>query len=83
LNELSICGSFVYDEGGFEAALALLASGDLPTDLLIDPTDVPLAGLRDAMASLVEGSIAGKVMVVPGLARRATDAADTATEGDR
>jgi (R,R)-butanediol dehydrogenase/meso-butanediol dehydrogenase/diacetyl reductase len=88
LNELTICGSFVYDEGGFEAALALLASGDLPTDLLIDPTDVPLAGLRDAMASLVEGSIAGKVMVVPGPVGRTGGGADTAltdaaTEGDR
>jgi threonine dehydrogenase-like Zn-dependent dehydrogenase len=69
LNELTICGSFVYDEGGFPAALELLASGELPTDLLIDPTDVPLAGLRDAMASLIDGSIAGKVMVVPSLGR--------------
>jgi threonine dehydrogenase-like Zn-dependent dehydrogenase len=69
LNELTICGSFVYDEGGFPAALDLLASGALPTDLLIDPTDVPLAGLRDAMASLIDGSIAGKVMVVPSLGR--------------
>jgi threonine dehydrogenase-like Zn-dependent dehydrogenase len=65
LNELTICGSFVYDEGGFPAALELLASGALPTDQLIDPTDVPLGGLRDAMASLLDGSIAGKVMVVP------------------
>lgn len=65
LNELTICGSFVYDEGGFEAALELLASGDLPTDILIDPADVPLAGLREAMSDLISGAIAGKVMIVP------------------
>ena len=65
LNELTISGSFVYDEGGFEAALDLLASGALPTHVLIDPTDVPLARLREAMVDLVEGSIAGKVMIVP------------------
>jgi (R,R)-butanediol dehydrogenase/meso-butanediol dehydrogenase/diacetyl reductase len=65
LNELTICGSFIYDDGGFEAALDLLASGDLPTDLLIDPTDVPLDRLRDAMADLIAGTIAGKVMIVP------------------
>jgi threonine dehydrogenase-like Zn-dependent dehydrogenase len=69
LNELTICGSFVYDEGGFESALDLLASGALPTELLIDPTDVPLSGLRDAMASLIDGTIAGKVMIVPHLGR--------------
>jgi threonine dehydrogenase-like Zn-dependent dehydrogenase len=69
LNELTICGSFVYDDGGFEAALELLASGDLPTDLLIDPTDVPLEDLREAMVSLIDGTIAGKVMIVPKLDR--------------
>jgi threonine dehydrogenase-like Zn-dependent dehydrogenase len=65
LNELTICGSFVYDDGGFEDALALLATGSLPTHLLIDPTDVPLEGLRAAMVDLIAGSIAGKVMIVP------------------
>ena len=65
LNELTICGSFVYDEGGFEDALDLLASGLLPTHLLIDPTDVPLSELHRAMVDLVEGTIAGKVMIVP------------------
>ena len=65
LNELSVTGSFVYDHDGFEQALALLASGALPTDLLIDPVDVPLDGLPDALAGLARGTIAGKVMVVP------------------
>lgn len=67
LNELHVCGSFVYDHDGFERALELLASGALPVPVLIDPVDVPLDLLRDAMAGLAEGRIAGKAMVVPRL----------------
>ena len=67
LNELVVTGSFVYDADGFERALELLASGNLPTDLLIDGADVSLSGLQDAMVALAGGSIAGKVMVVPAL----------------
>jgi len=65
LNELTICGAFNYDAGGFEAALDLLASAALPTDRLIDRTDVALSGLRDAMVELLDGRIAGKVMITP------------------
>ncbi|MCU1453237.1 MAG: Theronine dehydrogenase-like Zn-dependent dehydrogenase [Acidimicrobiales bacterium] len=65
LNELHVCGSFVYDHGGFEQALALLASGAIPTERLIEPDDVPLDHLADALAGLASGRIAGKVMVVP------------------
>ena len=65
LNELTVTGSFVYDKGGFEQALALLASGRIPGDLLIDTTDVPLNGLGEALEALATGRIAGKVMVVP------------------
>lgn len=67
LNELRICGSFVYDADGFEQALDLLTSGSLPTDVLIDPVDVPLDLLGDAMTDLAAGRIAGKAMVVPRL----------------
>ena len=66
LNELTVTGSFVYDADGFERALELLGSGRLPVDVLIDPDDVSLEGLGDAMQGLVDGRIAGKVMVVPG-----------------
>ena len=66
LNELQVSGSFVYDAGGFERALELLGSGRLPVDVLIDPEDVTLDGLGEAMVGLAEGRIAGKVMVVPG-----------------
>jgi len=66
LNELQVSGSFVYDADGFERALDLLASGALPTDLLIEPVDVSLQGLPDALQGLATGRIAGKVMVVPG-----------------
>ncbi|HLX89783.1 MAG TPA: alcohol dehydrogenase catalytic domain-containing protein [Acidimicrobiales bacterium] len=70
LNELEISGSFIYDADGFDRALALLASGALPTDVLIEAQDVGLDELPQAMAGLAGGSIAGKVMVVP---RRAGD----------
>jgi threonine dehydrogenase-like Zn-dependent dehydrogenase len=72
LNELSVCGSFVYDAGGFERALDLLARSDFPVDALIAPDDVPLDGLIDALRDLAEGRIAAKAMVVP---RRASAAA--------
>ena len=70
LNELEITGSFVYDEDGFERALDLLASGALPTDVLVESDDVVLDALPDALTGLAMGTIAGKVMVVP---RRAAD----------
>ena len=65
LNELTVTGSFVYDLGGFERALALLGSDDFPADLLIDPTDVALNEVASALEALATGQIAGKVMVVP------------------
>ncbi|MCU0309322.1 MAG: alcohol dehydrogenase catalytic domain-containing protein [Acidimicrobiales bacterium] len=70
LNELSVCGSFVYDEGGFEAALALLASDGFPLDLLLEPDDAPLDRLVDTMTALARGDLAAKAMVVPPRAAR-------------
>jgi len=65
LNELVVTGAFNYDAGGFEEALALLASGDLPVDELLEPEVVRLDGLLDAMVGLAEGRLAGKVLVRP------------------
>jgi threonine dehydrogenase-like Zn-dependent dehydrogenase len=65
LNELVVTGAFTYDDGGFEQALALLASGRIPVDVLIEPAVVPLDGLLDAMTGLAEGRLAGKVLVRP------------------
>jgi threonine dehydrogenase-like Zn-dependent dehydrogenase len=65
LNELTVTGSFVYDLGGFERALELLASDGFPADLLIEAGDVPLNGIVQALEDLAVGRIAGKVMVVP------------------
>jgi (R,R)-butanediol dehydrogenase/meso-butanediol dehydrogenase/diacetyl reductase len=65
LNELVVTGAYNYDANGFEAALGLLASGRLPTGLLIEGEDVTLDGLLDAMRGLVAGRIAGKVLVDP------------------
>ena len=67
LNELTVCGSFCYDQGGFEDALELLASDGFPTDLLIEADDIPLEGVSDALVGLAEGRLAGKVMVAPRL----------------
>jgi threonine dehydrogenase-like Zn-dependent dehydrogenase len=66
LNELTVTGSFVYDAGGFDAALALLGSEGFPVDLLIAPDDVALDGIIEAMTDLAHGRIAAKAMVVPG-----------------
>jgi len=63
--ELTLLGSYNYDARGFEAALALLASGRLPLDLLIEPDDVPLDAVGVTMQRLGAGELAGKVMVVP------------------
>jgi len=65
LNELEVCGSFVYDADGFSRALELLASGAMPMDILIEPDDVCLDRLGDALADLAGGRLAGKVMVIP------------------
>jgi threonine dehydrogenase-like Zn-dependent dehydrogenase len=65
LNEVVVTGAYNYDAGGFHEAVGLLASGALPTDLLIEPDDVPLSGLLDAMHRLAAGELAGKVLVVP------------------
>jgi threonine dehydrogenase-like Zn-dependent dehydrogenase len=64
LNELEVTGAFVYDATGFEDALALLPR--LPLEHLIEPVDVTLTGLCDAMERLAAGELAGKVMVTPG-----------------
>jgi len=63
--ELTVLGAYNYDAEGFRPALELLASGALPTDLLIEPDDVTLSGVGDAMARLAQGEIAGKVLVRP------------------
>jgi threonine dehydrogenase-like Zn-dependent dehydrogenase len=72
LNELTVTGSFVYDADGFERALELLADPRFPSDELIDPDDIPLDGIVDALRGLAEGRIAAKAMVVP---RRSRDGA--------
>lgn len=66
LNELVITGSFCYDADGFEAALTMLASPTFPTELLIEPDDVGLDGLRDAIGRLGAGEVPAKVVIAPG-----------------
>ncbi len=66
LNELTVCGSFVYDLGGFERALELLAAEDFPSERLVEPDDVPLQGISEVLEALAAGKVAGKVLVSPG-----------------
>ncbi|MBV8951344.1 MAG: zinc-binding dehydrogenase, partial [Actinobacteria bacterium] len=63
--ELTLMGAYNYDAAGFAPALELLASGALPLDQLIEPVDVTLDGLGDAMRRLATGELPGKVMVRP------------------
>jgi (R,R)-butanediol dehydrogenase/meso-butanediol dehydrogenase/diacetyl reductase len=78
LNELEVHGSFVYDADGFTQALDLLGSGAIPVDVLVEREDVPLDRIGEALAGLADGSIAGKVMVVPQI----SGAADGSRTGD-
>jgi 2-desacetyl-2-hydroxyethyl bacteriochlorophyllide A dehydrogenase len=63
--ELTTIGAYNYDQAGFAPALELLASGELPLDLLIEPDDVPLDALLSTMQRLAAGELPGKVMVKP------------------
>jgi threonine dehydrogenase-like Zn-dependent dehydrogenase len=63
--ELALMGAYNYDAAGFGPALELLASGDLPLDLLIEPVDVLLDELAPTIQRLAAGELPGKVMVRP------------------
>ena len=63
--ELTVIGAYNYDDDGFVPALALLASGALPLDLLIEPVDVLLSDVGATMERLARGELAGKVLVRP------------------
>lgn len=65
LNELTVTGSFIYDLGGFERALEMLASDGFPAEQLIEPGTIGLGGIVDALEGLAVGKIVGKVMVTP------------------
>jgi threonine dehydrogenase-like Zn-dependent dehydrogenase len=65
LNEITVTGAFNHDGDGFQSALELLASGRMPVDDLVEPGEVPLDGLLDALRALADGRLAGKVLVKP------------------
>ncbi|HLM94835.1 MAG TPA: alcohol dehydrogenase catalytic domain-containing protein [Acidimicrobiales bacterium] len=64
-NELVITGSALYDSDGIRDAVALLASGTVPVNVLIEPSEITLSEVGDTCMRLAEGQIAGKVLVVP------------------
>jgi (R,R)-butanediol dehydrogenase/meso-butanediol dehydrogenase/diacetyl reductase len=63
--ELALIGAYNYGADGFVLALALLASGAVPLDLLIEADDVCLDALGPTLRRLAAGELAGKVMVRP------------------
>jgi len=63
--ELEAIGAYNYSAEGFQPALDLLDGGAMPIDLLVEPDDVPLGGVMDAMDRLARGEIAAKVLVNP------------------
>jgi 2-desacetyl-2-hydroxyethyl bacteriochlorophyllide A dehydrogenase len=63
--ELEVMGTYNYSAAGFQPALNLLDGGALPIDLLLEPEDIPLGGVMDAMERLARGEIPGKVLVNP------------------
>jgi (R,R)-butanediol dehydrogenase / meso-butanediol dehydrogenase / diacetyl reductase len=65
INELTIAGTVEYSPDDYADSLNLLASGQLPTDVLIEPEDRRLGTLEETLAQLSRGEIAGKVLVVP------------------
>jgi (R,R)-butanediol dehydrogenase/meso-butanediol dehydrogenase/diacetyl reductase len=65
LNELVITGSYNYDADGFERALALLASGAVPHDRLLEADDIGLSEIVPALESLAAGERDRKVRVRP------------------
>lgn len=75
--ELTVTGAFVYDDGGFDHAAELLASGRLPVDVLIDDTEFGLGGVAEATDRLARGELAGKVMIRP----NAPDGSGSVQEG--
>jgi threonine dehydrogenase-like Zn-dependent dehydrogenase len=64
-DELVVTGSALYDAGGIGEALALLAGGQVPVDVLVEPTEITLYEVAEACAQLAAGQLAGKVLVVP------------------
>jgi threonine dehydrogenase-like Zn-dependent dehydrogenase len=65
VHELVVTGTVEYTQDDYRAALSLLRDRRLPTDLLIEPEDLPLTRLQWGMEQLMAGELAGKVMVVP------------------
>jgi 2-desacetyl-2-hydroxyethyl bacteriochlorophyllide A dehydrogenase len=70
LTETTVTGSVDYSRAEFAEALALLSSGRLPVDELLEPDDVPLDEVAAVVPRLTRGEIAGKVLVVPGAGLR-------------
>jgi (R,R)-butanediol dehydrogenase/meso-butanediol dehydrogenase/diacetyl reductase len=65
--ELEVIGAYNYDDAGFAPAVDLLGSGTLPLGSLIEPENIPLTQVMEAMERLARGEIPSKVMVQPGV----------------
>lgn len=65
LLECTVTGSLDYSRDEFEDAIALLASGRLPIEDILEPADVTLEQVAAVLPDLASGAIAGKVLVAP------------------
>ncbi len=65
--ELEIIGAYNYNDDGFQPAVDLLDTGQLPLDALIEPDDIPLSDVMVSMERLARGEIPSKVLVQPSL----------------
>jgi 2-desacetyl-2-hydroxyethyl bacteriochlorophyllide A dehydrogenase len=71
--ELTLIGAYNYGADGFAPALALLVSGAVPLDLLIEADDVFLDTIGPTLHRLAAGELAGKVMVRPEVRAEGTE----------
>jgi len=65
--ELEVIGAYNYNDDGFAPAVDLLGSGTLPLSSLMQPEDIPLSDVMEAMERLARGEVPSKVMVGPRL----------------
>ncbi len=70
LLELTITAAFNHDADGFQRALEMMAAGLVPADAVLDPVEVPLAGILDVIERTHHGDVGGKVLVDPWAGRR-------------
>ncbi len=65
LNELTVTGAYNYDADGISCALDELHANRLPLEYLVEPRDVSLDGLMEAMNRQSDGQVPRKILMDP------------------